>query len=142
MQDSQLRSIRSLVGQIPTGLYTTDPEDMRQVVVTLMDLTYHLANAVLEHEDLGERLSYVEADLEDTKQDINTLNVSMLDLEAISRDYLHAKTGPQGKQGPKGDHGPIHAIDQNPMYLEQIERIKDLEDQVEELTAAIEELEK
>lgn len=127
--------------------WTADPEDLKDAIDAIMSTVTNLVTWVqdISHKtddtpSLGWRVDEADEAIGNHEER----------LEELERDHA-LKQGPRGEQGIQGPIGQrgmagndgkdAKPIEHSPLYLEQVEKIKDLQEQIDEITEALRELE-
>jgi hypothetical protein len=128
--------------------HSNDPVEITRFQADAADAIRELLTLVqlmgAAHDSLVREVHSLTDDMEDVTEGYETIKQDSEYVFNQVEDILQAKRGSPGKMGPAGPpgpSGPIADITKHPLYLEQVDRIKDLEDRIEELAEALDALE-
>ncbi len=126
MRQTELSTIKRDIKAIGF-LYNEDSVDMRYAINNLVGVVDALLAVVSEQEE--------EIDQYWSSESIDDVELQVMNCV----DIAFAKKGDKGDPGPEGDPGPPGPS--HPDVKESIERLKDVEDRIEELSLAVQALE-
>lgn len=165
MANSQtLGETRALLGRLPSYVYAGMSENDKDDVITdLIQLVQTLAQTVFEHEDdftycidFTDLKETVEEMQRDHSWALDTMDITSkafkrmeTTLDLALKVGLKGDKGDHGERGQAGTTGPRGAdgangidgsLDPSPLYDEQEQKMKDMQTQIDELTALVREL--
>lgn len=127
------------------------------VTGTLNDIVYALNRMIKVITNIEMSMAYdidLKQAIDSAERAVRVADVAMLDgsvmmgkLERFGREWEEIKaaktgpTGPRGEAGLTGPTGPKGTVLDHPAFIEQQQKILDLEDRINELAEAVEDLE-